>query len=27
MPQVLIVPLLHYRCDRGTMSAEAERLR
>lgn len=27
MLQVLIVPLLHYRCDRGTMAAEAERLR
>ncbi|KAL4419636.1 hypothetical protein ABPG77_008577 [Micractinium sp. CCAP 211/92] len=25
--QVMIVPLLHYRCDRGAMAAEAERLR
>ncbi|KAL4443242.1 hypothetical protein ABPG75_010979 [Micractinium tetrahymenae] len=25
--QVQIVPLLHYRCDRGSMAAEAERLR
>ncbi len=27
LAQVMIVPLLHYRCDRGAMAAEAERLR